>query len=269
MSSTLQLNDRLQQRAKYRTTLTKSFFSDFLAAAYYLSQKIRSRFPRKSSKYILRSKYAQYPLICRSNSSDSAVFFQIFLENEYSCLRDISDVNWVIDCGANVGYSSVYFLNCFPNCKVIAIEPDEENFRVLKENLEPYKDRAKAIKSAIWSDKVGLKISEICDGDGREWSRQVRACQPEESPEIEAIDLNTLIEEEQIDRVSILKMDIEGAEAVVFAENYESWLKNVENIAIELHDGTQFGSGSAAFFQAISDRNFNISKSGELTVCKQ
>jgi FkbM family methyltransferase len=262
------LSNELKEKLKYITTLIKSCFFDFSATSNYLNCKIRDRLFSLSSDYSLVSKYSKYPLSCRQNTSDIDVFYQIFLVQEYACLKNISNVNWIIDCGANVGYSSVYFLNCFPESRIIAIEPDLNNFEILKKNLEPYKDRVTLIHSAIWSQNTGLKISDIPYGEKQEWSIQVRTCLPGETPDIEAVDLETVIKEAQIKKVSLLKMDIEGAEAVVFAENYQFWLPIIEKIVIEIHDNTEFGSASDVFFQAIRDRQFDISKSGELTICQ-
>jgi len=63
-------------------------------------------------------------------------------------------------------------------------------------------------------------------------------------------------------RISILKLDIEGAELNLFKSNTE-WLELVDNLVIELH-GTEC---SEVFFKAISGCGFKISTSGELTVC--
>ena len=62
---------------------------------------------------------------------------------------------------------------------------------------------------------------------------------------------------------------MEGAEAVIFSENYRSWLDKVDAIAIELHDDTVFGKGTEAFFTAIEGLGFDVSHSGELTVCRK
>jgi FkbM family methyltransferase len=85
------------------------------------------------------------------------VFAQIFIQREYSCLDDlsVSNVDLVIDCGANVGYSSAYFLSRFPECNIICVEPDPSNFRSLEENMAPYKDRVKLINSGVWSHVGG------------------------------------------------------------------------------------------------------------------
>jgi FkbM family methyltransferase len=215
------------------------------------------------------SKNAQFPLICRPNTSDKDVFWQIFIEREYSCLDDLSNVDLVIDCGANVGYSSAYFLTRFPKCKVICVEPDSSNFKLLEKNLAPYKERVKLIRSGIWSHTADLKILEEPYRDGREWTVQVRECKSGEIPEMQAIDVGTLLKESGQNKISILKMDVEGAEAVVFAKNYESWLSCVDNMVIELHDDSSFGKASDIVLNAISSvKSFNTSRSGELTVFK-
>jgi len=197
------------------------------------------------------------------------VFDQIFIEREYSCLDDLSDVDLVIDCGANVGYSSAYFLTRFPKCKVICVEPDSSNFKLLQKNLAPYKDRITLMKSGLWSHNTGLKISAESRRVGNEWAVQVRECKPGEAPEIQAIDIGTILRESGQNKISILKIDIEGAEAVVFAKNYESWLSRVDNMVIELHDHYCFGKASDIVLNAISSvKSFSMSKSGELTVFK-
>jgi FkbM family methyltransferase len=184
-------------------------------------------------------------------------------------LDDLSDVNLVIDCGANVGYSAAYFLTRFPQCKVICIEPDLSNFTLLEQNLSPYQERFRLIRSGIWSHPADLKILETPYRDGREWTVQVRECQVGEVPEMQATDIGTLLKKSGQSRISVLKMDVEGAEAIVFAKNYDSWLPYVDNIVIELHDDSSFGKASDIVMSAISSsKSFNISKSGELTVFK-
>jgi hypothetical protein len=73
-----------------------------------------------------------------------------------------------------------------------------------------------------------------------------------------------LLEQSSFDRISILKVDIEGAEEIVFASNYEKWLHKVDNLVIELH-GEQC---EAVFQNAVAGRGFEVSRCDELTVCK-
>lgn len=194
---------------------------------------------------------------------------QIFSGREYECLDDFSQPGLIIDCGANVGYSSAYFLSKHPNAYVVAVEPDPDNFTVLKRNLAPYGDRVNVVRAGIWSHTAALAMAQEVYRDGRAWTRQVRVCDPREKGGFAGIDIGSLLASTGYMRISILKVDIEGAEAVVFANNYETWINLVDAIAIELHDDSTFGRGSEVFLSAISGRGFEISHSGELTICRR
>ena len=142
----------------------------------------------------------------------------------------------IVDCGAYVGYSTAYFLNKFPDSRIVAIEADGDNFGVAKLNLSHYEHRVTLLHSAIWSRRGGLVVVRGQYGDGREWANQVRECISGEIADVTAVDLLSLMDDAGLNEVDLLKIDIEGAERVVFTEDYEPWLDRVRNIAIELHD---------------------------------
>jgi FkbM family methyltransferase len=243
-----------------------------LSQAYiYLLKDYRNRRAQIQENFYLLSKSSKFPVLCRPHTSDIKVFSQIFIEREYSCLDEISNVNYIIDCGANVGYSSAYLLTRFPDAKIVCIEPDPSNFAMLEQNMAPYKSRVKLIRAGLWSHPTGLKFSEQRYRDGGEWGVQVRECSAVENPDLQAIDLGSVLQELDVPKISILKMDIEGAEAVVFSKNYESWLPCFDNIVIELHDDTYFGKASEIVLDSIKsygNKDFQISTCGELMVFK-
>jgi FkbM family methyltransferase len=190
------------------------------------------------------------------------VFDQIFVEHEYWPLDGLKEVRLVIDCGANVGYSSTYFLSAYQQAFVIAVEPEDENYKVLLSNLQPYRNRCEAVQAAVWPthEKVTLKKR----GKSRtEWGHRVEKLEREAKERaIPSVTIPELIEMSRFDRVSILKVDIEGAEVRLFGESVD-WLDLVDNIVIELH-GAQ---SREIFFRAINKRDFDILFSGELTIC--
>lgn len=219
--------------------------------------------------YRIHPRQSLYPLDVRRGSSDLEVFHQIFADREYACLENLSDVRLVVDCGANVGYSSAYFLSQFPDCQVIAIEPDPDNFTLLQHNVAEYGDRVQTIQAAVWSHSARLVISKEPYRDGREWTKQVQLCGPDDEADIEGMDVGAILACSGYHRISILKVDVEGAEAVVFKENYQSWLPKVDVIVIELHDDSTFGKASDVFFAAISGQGFHISEVGDITICRR
>jgi FkbM family methyltransferase len=227
----------------------------------------------KPRLYRLSTPYAAHPLACRPSTSDFDVFTEMFIEREYSAIDDLENVDLIIDCGANVGYSAAYLLTRFPHAELIAVEPDSGNFEVMETNLQPYGDRATGLHAAVWSHPAKLAIVDEPYRDGRSWAIQVREAEPHEPFDAEGLDVGTLLARSRHERISILKMDIEGAEAVVFSSNYETWLDAVDTLVIELHDDSSFGPASAVFERAIAGRGFEISHihslGGELTICKR
>lgn len=169
----------------------------------------------------------------------------------------------IIDCGANVGYSAAYFLSRYPQATLVAVEPDPQNFMVLKANLQAFGKRAICRRSAIWSHPAELVFAPDSLRQGEEWARTVRETIDGETADVRAIDIGSILAETGKDRISILKIDIEGSEAAVFSKNYELWIDKVDNIVIELHGAYC----EEIFSKAIAGRNFQISHCDELTVC--
>lgn len=236
----------------------------FLQTLSLLPQWIRGHVLKNKSPYPLRSKDAKHTLWCRPGTSDFKVFHQVFVDSEYSALKNISNVDLIIDCGANVGYTSSYLLTQFPTCTLIAVEPDEGNFSMMVKNISPYGDRAKPIHCAVWSHVTHLKIDRNYR-DGADWSVQVRESDDEDPSSFLATDIPNLLKQSGKERISILKMDIEGAEAIVFSEHYDKWLHLVDTIAIELHEDSCFGPAAEVFYKSCGEQ-FKFSSSGELII---
>jgi FkbM family methyltransferase len=216
--------------------------------------KIKYRHPL----IVVQMKGYPHPVHARLGSSDSLVLDQIFIQREYSTLDNLTPSPKVmIDCGANVGYSSVYFLNRYPDLKVILVEPDQTNVELCRRNLLPYADRARIIHAGVWSRPVGLVVT------GADWAARVREATPQETPDVQSTDISSLISLTPDGEVDLLKVDIEWSEIVVFGDGADRWLPKVHNIAIELHET----ECETVFFKALESCSFECSRFGELTFC--
>jgi FkbM family methyltransferase len=193
-------------------------------------------------------------------------FDQIFICQEYSCLRELNEPSVVLDLGANVGFSAAYFLSVFPKARLLAVEPDERNVAICKVNLSPYGDRAQLLHGAVWSRPATLQVLTSTFRDGREWATQVVELTEEERPSasVQAWDVGSLIDMSGGSAVDLLKVDIERAELSVFGESAGSWLHRVRNICIELHGK----DCEEVFFAALKDFDYELEHSGELTICR-
>src|SRR5262245_53394497 len=94
---------------------------------------------------------AAHPLVLRRNTSDFMVIVQVFIERQYDDPLEFDHPPLIVDCGANIGCSSVFFLKRYPTATVIAVEPDPVNAAACRRNLAPYGTRAEGRECAVWS----------------------------------------------------------------------------------------------------------------------
>jgi len=230
--------------------------------------------------------WAHHELEIREGTSDGECFGQIFghsgLGAAYMMVRPtpFDGVRLILDIGANVGYASAFFLSRFPNAYVFAVEPDEGNYDLLVRNTNPYAPRVCRFQGAAWNRDTILSIEERRFRDAREWSFQVREWKAGDYLRIPACSMNQLVGMARLSpvfgrdkpkHVDIVKIDIEGAEALIFdpATNDLSWLDVVNHLVIEIHDDSHFGNASKVVYDAMRDRPFERSVHGELTYFKR
>ncbi len=147
--------------------------------------------------------------------------------------KNEKDTPLIIDCGANIGLSVIYFKRLFPKAKVIAFEPDKKIFDYLKFNINSFgfKD-VELINKGLWKEETVLKFfSEGADG-----GRIANESMHENIIEIETVKLSSYLNNET--HIDFLKLDIEGAETQVLLE-CEAYLSQVKNIFIEYHSFSQ------------------------------
>lgn len=213
----------------------------------------------------IKPRQVKHPLIARlGGSSDFGVFHQVFSSDEYAPLRNISPCRFILDLGANVGYSSAYLLNRFPNATILAVEPDPGNFEICRRNLLPYGTRAQVLQGAVWSRRSTLALSRGLYRDGREWATQVREMDGSaDAATVEGWDVESLIQMAGAEQVDLLKVDIERSELEIFGNNASKWLSCVRNICIELHGA----DCREAFLDALQSFDYDLEDSGELSFC--
>jgi len=197
-------------------------------------------------------------------SSDDFVFDQIFVEHEYEELcKHIEPPAFILDLGANVGYASALFASRFPEARILAVEPHPGNYEACRENLEPYGARIKTLQGAVWSRRSHLAIALTGHCDNREWSARVIEPASNQTAEVEAWDMSTLLDMAGESVVDLAKIDIEGSEAEVFASRAQRWLPRVKNICIELHGD----NCRTAFFEALKGYQYDVIECREYTLC--
>jgi FkbM family methyltransferase len=211
-----------------------------------------------------------YKIVLRDfRHSDLMVYDQVFVQEQYriivELLRQFNLSNYkIIDAGSNVGYTSLYLAQKFPNIlRVVAIEPNDENVRILNKNitlnnLDLYIDvqhcalsndnRKRFINSQESRDKLDWANTTIEKNDGN----------------ISAITVRDIIDNESWEIVDFLKIDIEGYEKELFqAGNNLDYLDCVRIIAIEVHEDA---ISKTEIELILKNKDFLIFNAGELTV---
>lgn len=201
-----------------------------------------------------------FPVYLRNSIFDRFTLREIFIYREY-------DLPWpkgmpapkrIIDAGANIGFTSVFWANRFPEATIIALEPEPENFAQLCRNAQPYSG-IRPIQKALWKYPAHIAVRDHGYGQ-RGWI--VEETSAEDPEMIPAVSVGSLIESLRWETIDLLKIDIEGSEKMVFEAHYEEWLPKVRYLVIELHDRMIPGT-SGAFFKAISQYDFSMEIKGD------
>jgi FkbM family methyltransferase len=172
-------------------------------------------------------------------TQDMPMLLEIFKRQDY-CLpleKSLNESDIVVDLGANVGLASIFFHeHYFPNARFIAVEPSPKNIAVLQKNLAANIQKAEIVPVAV-STEIGLVcIDDTEVGYNVNILNQKKAQNTEggENTEVLTLTMQRIIEDLKINRIDLLKMDIEGTEKDVLRDA-TSWLSIVHTMVVELH----------------------------------
>jgi FkbM family methyltransferase len=237
----------------------------------FLSNPLISNIEEDNDTYIITFSKNYKVVVRNHNHSDYEVFEQIFNFGEYDIVASILQTNSIfstsenvlIDAGANVGFTSVYFSNLNLFKQIFCVEPSQSNVDILKRNINflPNTDHIKVYKNALSEKENKTFELENSFRDGKDWST---ATTENVNGTIAGITINEIIQENNIKRIAVLKIDIEGAERFLFKkENNLEFLKITQIIALEIHDEYQVRD---LIYSILRENNFFLLESGELTI---
>ena len=141
----------------------------------------------------------------------------------------------IIDLGAYIGDTVLYFKKLYPKSTITAVEPLPENIKLLKKNMEENQlENVRIVEAAVSNSQSEIDfymdsnengwytLAGIKDGG---WGKQ----QKSRKITVACVTLDDLIESE----VDLLKIDVEGAEEQVLSSSRK--LRQVKNIILEYH----------------------------------
>lgn len=187
-------------------------------------------------------------IITRTNSLDRWMIKEVFGEKPYFRIK-INEGDTVVDIGAHIGcYSLLASFELKGKGKIYAYEPDPDNYSLLVRNINinyPYSSVIKAYNKAIGGYRRRVKLYRYIEG-GKIVSYKTSIHLPKFNEslvnriykpiEVEVITLRDIFDDNDLDRINVLKVDCEGMEYEILFNTPEDILKRIDRICLEYHD---------------------------------
>jgi len=176
------------------------------------------------------------------------------IRSEYQSILSAGKVPVIIDAGANIGTATLWFRSQYPEAAIIAIEPEHDNFYILKNNLLS-RPGLFPVNAAIGASSGFVEINNPGQGWAATTERSTVGC-----PVITVDDALGTIDNGVL---FIVKIDIEGFESDLFSENL-GWIDRSSAIFVEPHDWLFPGKHTSLNLQkAMAEREFELLLCGE------
>jgi FkbM family methyltransferase len=234
------------------------------------SNPLITHFKKNNSEYILEVENSFNLILRNQNFSDYDVFKQIFNHKEYDIVLKMMKLNSnlqnekiIIDAGANVGYTSIFFSNHLKSASIYGIEPSNANFEIFEKNIK-FLIKPESIKTY---NKALCEKSNMTFKTERNFRNKMDwaiTTKEDDEGEIQGITIDQVIQDNNLEYISLLKIDIEGAERFVFKEGNDfSFLEKTQIIAIEIHDEFPVRE---EIYNILRINGFFIFEAGETTI---
>lgn len=204
--------------------LVSILYSEGLRTTYQLS-RLKSSLKDGKAEAIQFARL-NYPFYVRPGTKDISVVINNFIREEYAAFLPETTPKTFVDGGAFIGDTSAYFLSKYPDMHCMSFEPMPDSFAAAKKNLGVYGDRVELLPMAITVDGQPIQMA------GQETGAHTCA---DGDIEVSTMTIEQILEQVPDGRIDILKLDIEGAEGPIFANEPERWLSRVGFIIVETH----------------------------------
>lgn len=156
------------------------------------------------------------------------MYLDIFINESYKFEINKTEP-LIIDCGANIGLSVLYFKTLYPDATIKAFEPDVKIFKVLEENCNKFSlKKVELFNKGVWINNEEVSFL----SDGADGGKITNESDSNKLDKIEMVRLKDVLEKEI--EIDLLKIDIEGSEVEVISDCSES-LQGVKFLFVEYH----------------------------------
>lgn len=177
-----------------------------------------------------------------------ATYNELFTNELYKFKPDLKR-NVILDCGANIGLSVLFFSINYPNHRIIAFEPDPIIFEILSENVATFNlKNVELLNKAVWDRVAELEFFTDNSLGGR-----INVAYEGQVPrKVETVRLHDFLNAE----VDFLKLDIEGAEDTVLRDCKDK-LGQLNSFFFEYHNDVNKPQTLHQLLEIVSDLGFH------------
>lgn len=150
------------------------------------------------------------PVIAVSDYGELEVMRDILLDQDYG-VEDIPPPNVILDVGANIGLAALYFRSRFPDAEIVAVEPDPQTFAKLERNVG-HDPRIRPVNAAAAGESGELVLFQPAGYSIASSLKRSGEAEHDSQVRVRAETLDNLCAELGLDRIGLMKLDVEGAE---------------------------------------------------------
>jgi FkbM family methyltransferase len=170
-----------------------------------------------------------FDLWLRTRAGDLFVLHEVLVTECYEIPRGLGiEPTMIVDLGANVGITTLYYARRFPAARFVCVEPDPANAALLRRNVDHLGDRVVVIEAAITARSGVVAF----DDSGWSWGVQLRAGGAG-GRAVAGLSMPDLMARIGAPSVDLVKIDIENGVAGLF-EADRGWLARVRAMIVEL-----------------------------------
>lgn len=206
----------------------------------------------------------------KSPSRDFTFFRQIIEKQLFKPVCELienhtnpSTIRRIIDAGAGIGFSSLYFNQKFPEAEVICLEPIGEIYAQLLKNLSINpNERLIPLQIAIWNNDKDL---EIIKGKYLDLEQPFTLRETLQPTGVKGLTIETLLKQRNWDTLDLLKLDIEGSEMPIFDDNTSAnlLLEKIRFVVMNIYD--EFGIRHR-IYKVFEENGFRLTEKGRLLI---
>jgi FkbM family methyltransferase len=198
------------------------------------------------------------------------VFKEIFMEDFYeisNLVKKLPENAVVVDVGANAGFFNYLLFSKMPNVKVYAFEPMPSNVALFQKNISANKILKNNIhlyqKAVTGTEKESLELFTEATTNNTVVASIFSQFHEENNSvvSVPAITLASIIEQQALTTIDLLKLDCEGSEYDIIYNTDPAVFNKIRNMVIEVHDIDDDRNNIKAFNYYLQQHGYKTSYS--------